>query len=1324
MAASPRPNSTIPIPRSRSHRLIAAGTTAAIVVASVVGVAYAASAAPAYDPADAIKPVASYTFDGDTGTTVTDSSGSGNNAVWKGTPAYVTGVSGQAASVSGGANYLKLPLVAGQTDASASFSYEFWMSEASRTSYGPIVSNQNFASCNNKGLSLYNQTTPGVLEACWGQTSGGTKEYVHGATPNILNAWHHVAVVVDRTANTATFYVDGVQKSTAPAGSITASAAFNSGLAFNIGGLGGSENDTGDGYVNASIDNFSFFNAAIPGAQVAADYTASKPTTVNYTVAFNGNGSDGGTTASQNLAAGQSAALTANGFTRSGYKFMGWATNASGPVVYKDAQSVTDLATNPGATVSLYAVWNRYRAVGDTVAPVVSYDFTNDSGTTVTDSSGNGNAGTWSGTPSYASAVSGNGAYVNSPAGSNKGVNFFSLPLVAGQTDASASFSYVFWMNEAATSSDSPIVSNQDFLHCYNKGTTLYNTAGNPGILRACFGQNGTSTSQNYLANVSANSVIGAWHQVAMVADRTAGTMTTYVDGEQTAQSTALTSAFNLMSGRPFAVGAEGSGTDTTDGFINATIDNFDFYNAPISAAQIQNEYAAVKANTAVSNTGSTIDKGFVTDTFRAPQVREGGTVSQPVSGLWNGNAVTSYTKVSGDDWLSVGTDGTVTGTAPSGASQDPGTITVKATDGTTTSQITVEVGVIGAKEAPQLATATWNLWDAGSHVNDSTFKDLAVIASNGLDVIGVQEDNGTVATALAAALGWHAVEGAGGVGIISAYPLDADAAARAATAVAVPAVGATAHVLGQDIRVWSAGLDDAAYGPEAACQGGVSDPAALVAAEKGTDRFTQAQGVAAAVAHDVPAAGATPVIVLSDLQSPSASDWTAATAGAHCGVGPVAWPAPALLDAAGLHDSFRVANPDPATAAGTTWSPLVATNPSTGTPEPQDRIDYIHFAGDSLKVLGSNTLVAGWPSVKNIPGNSWTSNHRAVVTTFSVGTPVPPKPAPVVSVAKPSLVLQLGATPTAAELLAKVGATSTTDGATFALDSSTIDFTKTGSYTADVTATDPATGKVSEPAGVTVKIVPVVKVTLAQTAADIALDAGKDLTEADVEAALKPALNVPGTITIDLSKVKQGASGAYPVTITGTDDDGFTASVDAQLTITVAPTSTESPSATASPSAEPTDSPSATATASPSTDPTDAPTDSPSATATASPTTDPTADPTDSPSATPTPSTSATASAKPSATATAAPSSSAAPSASASGKPGKPTASSSASVKASAGATKASSNVTSAKGQGSDLASTGANAGLPLALAALLLLLGAIALAVRLVVIRRREAE
>ncbi|HEY4269253.1 MAG TPA: InlB B-repeat-containing protein [Galbitalea sp.] len=1147
--------------RSRTRFTIVAGGIVVVIVAAavIVGLPRAASAAtPPFDPQDSIKPVASYTFDTANGATVADTSGKGNDAAWKGTPSYAAGISGNAAVVTSGANYVKLPLVTGQTDAASSFSYEFWMSEQSRTSYGPIVSNQNFAACNNKGMTLYNQTTPGVLQACWGQTSGGTKEYVTGASGNLVGAWHYVAVTVDRSANTATYYVDGVQTTTAPAGSITASTAFTSGLAFNIGGLSGSETDTSDGYTNASIDDFNFYNAVVPSSQVAADYVASRPNTVDYTVAFNGNGASAGATASEDMPAGAAPALTKNGFTRVGYQFAGWATSAAGPIAYADGQAVANLSTTSGATVTLYAVWNRYRAAGDTVAPILSYDFDGDTGSTITDSSGNGNAGTWSGSPSYATGVSGKGAYVNSPDGSSKGVNFFSLPMIAGKTDATSSFSYVFWLNESSASSDSPIVSNQDFTHCYDKGTTLYNTSGQPGVVRACFGQNGTSTGQNYLAGISSTSVIGDWHQVAIVVDRSAGTMTSYLDGQQAVQSTALTSAFTLASGFPFRVGAEGSGNDTVDGFVNAYIDDFDFYAAPITAAQIANDYAATKPNTDPTNSGSTLEPGFVTDTFRVPPVRAGGAIAQPIAGLWNGGAVTQYKKLSGDAWLSVDGAGTVTGTAPATASADPATITVQATDGTTTSEITLEVNVVGAADSPQLATATWNLWDAGSHVSDSALKDLAVIAANGLDIVGVQQDGGTVATDLATALGWYSVEGAGGVGIVSAYPVDGESKPDAADA--LPAVGVTAHTPGRDLRVWSVGLDSAAYGPEAACQGGVTSPADLVAAEDSAKRVAQARAVASAITTDVAAAAHAPVVLLGDLESPSSTDWTAATASAHCGVGAVDWPVPDQFADAGLTDSFRASSSDPATAPGTTWSPIVTTNAASGTAEPQDRIDYVDFAGKPLTVVGSNTLVAGFPTTKAGKDNSWTSDHRAVVTTFRLA-PVPP---PTVTVTATTVTYQVGAAPTASDLLTKAGAASPSVGAMLQIDQSAVDFTTAGTYTAPVTATDPSSGVTSAPVAVTVRVVPVVMVTLAHTTANVTLGKGEKLTEAKVEAALDPTLNVAGTITVDLSLVNANASGSYPVTVVGTDGFGFTGTAGATLTITVSAPSPGAPTSTA----------------------------------------------------------------------------------------------------------------------------------------------------------------
>jgi len=81
-----------------------------------------------------------------------------------------------------------------------------------------------------------------------------------------------------------------------------------------------------------------------------------KWTANTYTVAYNPNGGSG-TTASSAHTYDVAMALTANGFTRDGYIFLGWATSSTGAVAYTDGQSVTNLSATAGATVTLYAVW-------------------------------------------------------------------------------------------------------------------------------------------------------------------------------------------------------------------------------------------------------------------------------------------------------------------------------------------------------------------------------------------------------------------------------------------------------------------------------------------------------------------------------------------------------------------------------------------------------------------------------------------------------------------------------------------------------------------------------------------------------------------------------------------------------------------------------------------------------------------------------------------------------------------------------------------------------------------------------------------------------
>lgn len=76
-----------------------------------------------------------------------------------------------------------------------------------------------------------------------------------------------------------------------------------------------------------------------------------------YTIKYNGNGNTGGSTASSTHTYDSSKVLTTNGFTKTGYVFQGWATSASGPVVYTDGQSVKNITSTNGGVINLYAVW-------------------------------------------------------------------------------------------------------------------------------------------------------------------------------------------------------------------------------------------------------------------------------------------------------------------------------------------------------------------------------------------------------------------------------------------------------------------------------------------------------------------------------------------------------------------------------------------------------------------------------------------------------------------------------------------------------------------------------------------------------------------------------------------------------------------------------------------------------------------------------------------------------------------------------------------------------------------------------------------------------
>ncbi|MEU6068918.1 hypothetical protein ABZ864_31845 [Streptomyces sp. NPDC047082] len=371
-----------------------------------------------------------------------------------------------------------------------------------------------------------------------------------------------------------------------------------------------------------------------------------------------------------------------------------------------------------------------------------------------------------------------------------------------------------------------------------------------------------------------------------------------------------------------------------------------------------------------------------VVDALTTEPQTSGTDFSVKLGGLWirpEGNAAGSATfeRVTGDSWLSVAADGTVSGKAPLFAPRRPGRLVVSVTDSVVgRDTVTVQVPVRTSRERLGLKVASMNLWDAGSHVDGFLEKQLRLVLTQGLDVVALQECGDSGAGKLARALGWH-VHQAGGLGIVSRYPLTDVVAPTAA----LPAAAATLHLPGdRTVRLWTAQLDEADYGPYALLAG--RTPAQVEAAEKATARYRQVQTLVTAMRPEF--ASRTPVVLAAGLASPSHHDWTNRTASAHGGVGRVRWPVTEVLEKAGLVDAFRDVQPSPVKAPGITWSPVRPQHEGGGA-EPQDRIDQVQYAG-RLKVLEAHSLFTGWPRpVPNTSANGWPSDHAAAVVTFSL---------------------------------------------------------------------------------------------------------------------------------------------------------------------------------------------------------------------------------------------------------------------------------------------------------------------------------------------------
>ena len=260
--------------------------------------------------------------------------------------------------------------------------------------------------------------------------------------------------------------------------------------------------------------------------------------------------------------------------------------------------------------------------------------------------------------------------------------------------------------------------------------------------------------------------------------------------------------------------------------------------------------------------------------------------------------------------------------------------------------------GPVGHGEPMPLSVFVYNVEYEGDETTD------AVIADVDADVVGVLESYKRLPE-MAATAGYPYYNVS--LQILSKYPIlePSGAEGRYAFVEVRP---------GQVVAFFNIHLDYVNYGPRALRHGkSVED---VIASEN--EVRTSSLDEPLRLMRDLIDLGY-PVFFTGDHNEPSSLDWTEATAQARDDVTQaVPWPVSEAILGAGFRDTYREIHPDPVAEPGITYQ-------ATG-----DRIDYLYAAGPSETL---DSQLVGEPGGRDVDlaYEPWTSDHRAVVSTFEV---------------------------------------------------------------------------------------------------------------------------------------------------------------------------------------------------------------------------------------------------------------------------------------------------------------------------------------------------
>ena len=276
----------------------------------------------------------------------------------------------------------------------------------------------------------------------------------------------------------------------------------------------------------------------------------------------------------------------------------------------------------------------------------------------------------------------------------------------------------------------------------------------------------------------------------------------------------------------------------------------------------------------------------------------------------------------------------------------------------------------LGACLAPSGATApvtqlkvlSFNVWVQGGL---SLSNCIEVIRTSGADIVGLQECNATTAQTIAARLGYFVLPDG-----------DSSVVSRFSILSSIPTSGGRGATIelgpGQRVHLFNCHLAAYPYGPYDLKAGRTT---AFVLNQENATRMPALTNLLNAMAPFI--ATGEPCFLTGDFNAPSHLDYS-----------DLPWPTSLAPLNAGLGDSYHELHagnrkyPVPFTfnEPGITWTPKTSQEPEGV----YDRIDFVYYSlGDGVAPIGSMEL-----DERNSI-NPWPSDHRAVLTTFTLAPPV-----------------------------------------------------------------------------------------------------------------------------------------------------------------------------------------------------------------------------------------------------------------------------------------------------------------------------------------------